>query len=79
MTKCRIGCDKRCQIHNCEAKKITVTSKVWKYIDKKKEYGYGAVRRTKIICKSEKDTREDQDISTPTRNLARDKKSVGLG
>ena len=38
-----------------------------------------AVKRTKVICKSEKGTQEDQDISTPTRNLARDRKSVGVG
>ena len=64
-------------------KKYVVTSKVWKYIERKKEYGYVGMKRTKVICLAKKDKPEKPDDQPPALGLVRgssaDSYSAGVG
>ena len=41
---------KRCKTHMCDTKSIQVSTKDWKWIEKKKQYGYVHKKTTKYIC-----------------------------
>ena len=49
--KCNIE-KKRCLTHGCDTIATKVSSKKWKWIVKKKEYGFVNSKTTKYLCKS---------------------------
>ena len=39
-------------VHGCEAKSVKISSKKWRWIERKKEFGYVNVKTTKVICRA---------------------------
>ena len=77
--RCKVGGDKKCEIHGCPAKKIKMKTQKWRWVDKKKAYGYVNVQYMKVVCSYQEDIPVEPDISTPTRDLARGLGRVGVG
>ena len=48
---CRVRLGK-CVVHGCEAKSVKISSKKWRWIERRKEFGYVDVKTTKIICRA---------------------------
>ena len=50
---CVVRCDileGRCRTHDCETKKIKVTSQQWKWKEKQKSFGFVSMKQTKLLC-----------------------------
>ena len=77
--RCKVGGDKKCEIHGCPAKKIKMKTQKWRWVEKKKAYGYVNVQYMKVVCSYQEDIPVEPDISTPTRDLARGLGRVGVG
>ena len=76
---CVVGRDKLCEIHRCAIKKIKVKSSKWRWIEKKKSFGFVNVQTMRVICGSKGDIPVEPEHSTPIRNLARDLGSAREG
>ena len=70
-----------CELHGCEAKKVKIKLSKWRYIDKKKEFGFVKVTETKLQCtaKLKKSVLVDPEISTPGKVYSELAGSDGLG
>lgn len=64
---CMKNKDGMCVTHKCKMKTIHVTSKKWKWINRKKEYGYVSTKVKKDVCMNQNIGRVDPDISTDQR------------
>ena len=79
--KCVFDKNRICELHGCEAKKVKIKLSKWRYIDKKKEFGFVKVTETKLQCtaKRKKSVLVDPEISTPGKVYSDLAGSDGLG
>ena len=54
--------EKHCITHECWVSVISVSTKMWRYKPKKKEYGYVSVKVKKIICSGARDGRVSDSL-----------------
>ena len=64
--KCVFDKNRICELHGCEANKVKIKLSKWRYIDKKKEFGFVKVTETKLQCtaKLRKSVLVDPEIAT---------------
>lgn len=70
---------KRCMTHRCDTIPTKVSSQVWKWIVKKKEYGFVKTKTTKHICMVRIKGREVPDMTTSLEDHRLGKVAVEVG
>ena len=73
-----------CERHNCQVKKVTVTSKKWQWIKSKNCYGNVSSQVSRYLCKSKKSGRIEplgpkSDLNMATKNFGGNKLLGGDG